>query len=421
MDLDPHTGIRPGERWRQALQQANTRCEAVICLLSKHWEASRECQTEFRYAENLGKTILCARLEPVPDTNITSEWQRCDLFPDHGATTACRPRRWRAAGGVDYRGHAAAAGGAAGLGHRGRAFSLATAGRPRPRSVPGVGTAGGSGCGGVLRARRPDPARPGRAARAAQLGGGVPVRHPRPVRGGQVVISAGGSAAPDAPRRPPLPSAAHRAAGAGGAHRGTRRGSRHPPTAHRSRVARAGAGGDQERLPGLRRAADAGLAGGGPPSRACPAARRARRAARPHPGAAAGSGRGTVQRRRRTRGPLLLEAAGGVGRPRGGGHPGDGGGGHHPRRPLRAAASRPGVGRGGNRAVRPAQTDAPWRVHGRHHRSGPAGQRRRAAAERRTGAGGATACRDRRRRGCAAAVGADAWSGCTATSATTAT
>jgi len=56
------TGIRPGERWRQKLQQANARCEAVICLLSKHWEASRECQTEFRYAENLNKTILCARL-----------------------------------------------------------------------------------------------------------------------------------------------------------------------------------------------------------------------------------------------------------------------------------------------------------------------------------------------------------------------
>jgi hypothetical protein len=87
LDLDPHTGIRPGERWRQALQQANARCEAVICLLSKHWEASRECQTEFRYAENLGKTILCARLEPVPDTNITSEWQRCDLFSGDGCVT----------------------------------------------------------------------------------------------------------------------------------------------------------------------------------------------------------------------------------------------------------------------------------------------------------------------------------------------
>ena len=41
LDLDPHTGIRPGTRWKQALQQANARCEAVICLLSAHWEASR--------------------------------------------------------------------------------------------------------------------------------------------------------------------------------------------------------------------------------------------------------------------------------------------------------------------------------------------------------------------------------------------
>ena len=84
LDLDPHTGIRPWERWRQALQQANTRCEAVICLLSKHWLNSHECEVEFRYAENLHKTILCARLEPLPDTSITSEWQRCDLFA-HGA------------------------------------------------------------------------------------------------------------------------------------------------------------------------------------------------------------------------------------------------------------------------------------------------------------------------------------------------
>ncbi|HTH86991.1 TIR domain-containing protein [Mycobacterium sp.] len=84
LDLDPHTGIRPGERWRQALQRANSRCEAVICLLSKHWEASRECQAEFRYAETLNKTILCARLEPLADTGITSEWQRCDLFTGDG-------------------------------------------------------------------------------------------------------------------------------------------------------------------------------------------------------------------------------------------------------------------------------------------------------------------------------------------------
>ena len=87
LDLDPHTGIRPGERWKEALNKASARCEAVICLLSKHWLNSRECEVEFRYAENLHKAILCARLEPVPDANITSEWQRCDLFPNHRPTT----------------------------------------------------------------------------------------------------------------------------------------------------------------------------------------------------------------------------------------------------------------------------------------------------------------------------------------------
>jgi hypothetical protein len=88
LDLDPHTGIRLGARWKQALQQANARCEVVICLLSKHWLDSHECEIEFRYAETLNKAIVCARLEPGPDTNITSEWQRCDLFPGDGPTTA---------------------------------------------------------------------------------------------------------------------------------------------------------------------------------------------------------------------------------------------------------------------------------------------------------------------------------------------
>jgi len=87
LDLDPHTGIQPGQRWKEALQQASSRCEAVICLLSADWERSHECTTEFRYAETLNKTILCGRLEPLPDTGITSEWQRCDLFVEDGPVT----------------------------------------------------------------------------------------------------------------------------------------------------------------------------------------------------------------------------------------------------------------------------------------------------------------------------------------------
>jgi WD40 repeat protein len=86
LDLDPVTGIAPGERWKEALLRANERCEAVICLLSAAWRASRECLAEYRTAENLGKLILCARLEPLQDTEITGEWQRCDLF-GHGSKT----------------------------------------------------------------------------------------------------------------------------------------------------------------------------------------------------------------------------------------------------------------------------------------------------------------------------------------------
>ena len=82
LDLDRDAGIAPGERWKGALRQANERCEAVICLLSRQWEGSSECLAEFRTAETLGKLILCARLEPLDNRGITGEWQYCDLFGD---------------------------------------------------------------------------------------------------------------------------------------------------------------------------------------------------------------------------------------------------------------------------------------------------------------------------------------------------
>ena len=80
LDLDRHGGIPAGVRWKDALKQANSRCEAVICLLSKNWEASPECQTEFRMAETLNKRIFIARLEPSTGMGITREWQWVDLF-----------------------------------------------------------------------------------------------------------------------------------------------------------------------------------------------------------------------------------------------------------------------------------------------------------------------------------------------------
>ena len=80
LDVDPVTGILPGVRWREELKRASNRCEAVICLLSANWEASMECRTEFRTAENLNKVIFGARLEPDVGEDFTSEWQYCDLF-----------------------------------------------------------------------------------------------------------------------------------------------------------------------------------------------------------------------------------------------------------------------------------------------------------------------------------------------------
>jgi WD40 repeat protein len=87
LDIDPEVGLRPGERWKDRLQQASAKCEAVVCLLSKNWEASHECKTEYRVAENLNKQILCARLEPSAGDDLTSEWQRCDLFGESGMTS----------------------------------------------------------------------------------------------------------------------------------------------------------------------------------------------------------------------------------------------------------------------------------------------------------------------------------------------
>jgi WD40 repeat protein len=82
LDTDRETGIQSGNKWQDELMRASARCEAVVCLLSQNWENSRECQVEYRTAENLGKQIFPARLEPEPagGSSITSEWQRCDLF-----------------------------------------------------------------------------------------------------------------------------------------------------------------------------------------------------------------------------------------------------------------------------------------------------------------------------------------------------
>jgi WD40 repeat protein len=86
VDISAEVGLVPGQQWQEALRQASDRCEAVICLLSRDWVSSDYCRLEYLLAENLGKQILVARLEDVGEKDITSKWQRCDLFAE-GAQT----------------------------------------------------------------------------------------------------------------------------------------------------------------------------------------------------------------------------------------------------------------------------------------------------------------------------------------------
>src|SRR5215216_1204384 len=66
LDEDRETGSPIGRKWQEELVRASARCEAVVCLLSHSWESSHECQVEYRTAENLGKQVFPARLEPEP-------------------------------------------------------------------------------------------------------------------------------------------------------------------------------------------------------------------------------------------------------------------------------------------------------------------------------------------------------------------
>ncbi|MBV8180719.1 MAG: toll/interleukin-1 receptor domain-containing protein [Mycobacterium sp.] len=49
LDTDASTGLKTGMKWKNELIRANSRCEAVICLLSHSWESSPECLTEIPF------------------------------------------------------------------------------------------------------------------------------------------------------------------------------------------------------------------------------------------------------------------------------------------------------------------------------------------------------------------------------------
>jgi formylglycine-generating enzyme required for sulfatase activity len=83
LDLDPVKGIAAGDRWERALNEAASRCEAVLCLLSRPWLDSRWCLREYMWAQRLNKRlfgVLIEHLDPsaIP-ADLSGTWQLVDL------------------------------------------------------------------------------------------------------------------------------------------------------------------------------------------------------------------------------------------------------------------------------------------------------------------------------------------------------
>jgi TIR domain len=98
IDPDPEKGISPGERWEGALNQAASRCQAVLCLVSQAWLDSRWCLNEFNLARRLNKPLFGALIEDIPvaklPPDLTGTWQIVDLASgsDHRMFRVVLPR-----------------------------------------------------------------------------------------------------------------------------------------------------------------------------------------------------------------------------------------------------------------------------------------------------------------------------------------
>jgi TIR domain-containing protein len=98
LDLDPEHGIKAGERWERALNEAASRCEAVLFLVSPVWLASRWCLKEFNLARKLNKRLFGVLIEAIPiaelPEDLTGTWQIVDLASgqDHAVIQVRMPR-----------------------------------------------------------------------------------------------------------------------------------------------------------------------------------------------------------------------------------------------------------------------------------------------------------------------------------------
>jgi len=79
LDLDPERGIAAGQRWAHALEDAATRCEAVLFVVSEDWLASKWCGDEYQLASNLNKKLFALLIDDIAldrlPGGLTAQWQ----------------------------------------------------------------------------------------------------------------------------------------------------------------------------------------------------------------------------------------------------------------------------------------------------------------------------------------------------------
>ncbi|WP_375459101.1 TIR domain-containing protein [uncultured Enterovirga sp.] len=73
LDITPDRGIAAGEKWERSLNEAASRCEAVLFLVSRPWIASRWCRKEYDLARRLNKRLFGALVEVIPVAELPSE------------------------------------------------------------------------------------------------------------------------------------------------------------------------------------------------------------------------------------------------------------------------------------------------------------------------------------------------------------
>ncbi|HUK08432.1 MAG TPA: toll/interleukin-1 receptor domain-containing protein [Stellaceae bacterium] len=83
LDLDPERGIAAGQRWVHALEDAATRCEAVLFLVSEAWLTSKWCVDEYQMAHKDNKKLFALLTDDVPidrlPGGLTAQWQVVSL------------------------------------------------------------------------------------------------------------------------------------------------------------------------------------------------------------------------------------------------------------------------------------------------------------------------------------------------------